>query len=143
MTAADAPDARWIGVRWEDHDRHPWLAFVAAVGILAAFTMAVFGLPPINMHGPLHYLGIMGPLCGMTRATRHLARFELATALRYNPAVFLLAFGGFVAVGRWAHGWRTGRWLSVRIGRHRLILVAATVIVALTIRQQANVELLR
>lgn len=137
-------DGGWIAVGWEDHDRHRWLAGVAAVGAVLAVVMAAFGLPPVDLHGPLHYLGIMGPLCGMTRATRHLARFEMTAALDYNPAVLLVAFGGVFALGRWVHGWRSGRWLSIRIpSRRSVVVVAVVLLVALTVRQQANVELLR
>ena len=144
MTGAAARDTGWIAVGWEDHDRHRWLARTAAVGVVLAIAMAVFGLPPIDLHGPLHDLGIMGPLCGMTRATRRLARFEMTAALQYNPAVLLVAFGGVFAVGRWAHGWRSGRWLSIRIPRRRsVVVVAAVLLLGLTVHQQANVELLR
>ena len=144
MTRAHPRKPKWIAVGWEDHDRHRWLARTAAVGIVLAIAMAVFGLPPVDLHSPLHYLGIMGPLCGMTRATRHLARFEMTAALEYNPAVLLVAFGGVFALGRWLHGWRSGRWLSIQIDRRRSVfVVAAVLLVALTVRQQANAELLR
>ena len=144
MTLSRPRNAGSIAVGWEDHDRHRWLARTAAVGVVLAIAMAVFGLPPVDLHGPLHYLGIMGPLCGMTRATRHLARFEMTAALEYNPAVLLVAFGGVFALGRWAHGWRSGRWLSIRITRRRSVAVVAVVLlVGLTVHQQANVELLR
>lgn len=144
MTGADPRKPGWIAVGWEDHDHHRWLARTAAAGVVLAIAMAVFGLPPVDLHGPLHYLGIMGPSCGMTRATRHLARFEMTTALAYNPAVLLVAFGGVFALGRSVYGWRTGRWLSIHIERRRpVVVVAVVLLVALTVRQQANVELLR
>ena len=144
MTRAAQPHRPRVALRWEDHDRYRWLAGLAALGAVLAAVMAAFGLPPVDLHGPLHYLGIMGPLCGMTRATRHLARFEMTAALDYNPAVLLVAFGGVFALGRWVHGWRSGRWLSIQIKRRRsLVMVAVVLLVALTLRQQANVELLR
>jgi hypothetical protein len=144
VTGAASRDSRWIVVGWDDHDRHRWLARTAGVGVVLAMSMALFGLPPVDLHGPLHYLGIMGPLCGMTRATRHFARFEVTAALEYNPAVLVLAFGGVLALGRSVYGWRTGRWLSIQIERRRTVIVVAVVLlVALSVRQQANVELLR
>lgn len=144
VTGAAPRDAGWIAVGWDDHDHHRWLAWLAAVGMVFALAMAAFGLPPVDLHGPLHDLGIMGPLCGMTRATRHLARFEMTAALEYNPAVLLVAFGGVLALGRWVHGWRSGRWLSIRITRRwSVVVVAVVLLVALTVRQQANVDLLR
>jgi len=44
-----------LRLHWQPTDRHPVLAAV--------------GLPPVDLHGPLHYLGVMDPLCGMTRGT--------------------------------------------------------------------------
>lgn len=143
MTGRDRRDRGWIVVSWDDHDRHRWLARITAVGVVLAILMALFGLPPVDLHGPLHYFGVMGPSCGMTRAVRHLARFEVTAALEYNPAVLLVAVAGVFALGRWVHGWRTGRWMSIRAARRRSIaVVAALLLAALTVRQQLNVELL-
>jgi len=58
---------RPVRLRWEQADRHPTLTPLAAAGLLAAAILAVVGLPPVDLHGPLHRLGIMDPLCGMTR----------------------------------------------------------------------------
>jgi hypothetical protein len=57
-----------VGVSWVDHDRVHDLTIVVSAGLLVAATLAVFGLPPVDIHGPTHYVGIMDPLCGMTRA---------------------------------------------------------------------------
>ena len=71
----------WIPMRltWTDHDEHSLLSRLAITGLAAATAMALFGLPPADIHGPLHYLGIMDPLCGATRGVRlallgHLAK---------------------------------------------------------------------
>ncbi len=56
-----------------------------ALAVLAAgSTMAVSGLPPVDLHGPLHHDGIMDPLCVGTRAAAYTARGEFALAWRYN-----------------------------------------------------------
>jgi Protein of unknown function (DUF2752) len=73
-------------LRWEQADRHPTLAPLAAAGLLAAGVLAVVGLPPVDLHGPLHHLGIMDPLCGMTRGTVAMLHGQLGRAVAYNPA---------------------------------------------------------
>jgi hypothetical protein len=62
------------------------LAPLAAAGLLAAGVLAVVGLPPVDLHGPLHRLGIMDPLCGMTRGVVAVLRGQLGRAVAYNPA---------------------------------------------------------
>ena len=127
-----------------DHDRHPaWLWFITAGGVGASL-LAVAGLPPIDLHGPAHYLGIMGPTCGMTRAVRYVALGEFATATRFNPAVWLLPVLAVLVIGRALYGRATGRWLEVSI-RWRSVAIGlpvAVVVVLLTLRQQANVDLI-
>jgi hypothetical protein len=49
-----------LRIRWAREDRHPTLAPLAADGLLAAGVLALVGLPPVDLHGPLHYLEIMG-----------------------------------------------------------------------------------
>jgi hypothetical protein len=51
-------------VVWEPVDRHRWAGLLAVAGLAAGGAMAIFGLPPVDLHGPLHYAGIMDPLCG-------------------------------------------------------------------------------
>jgi hypothetical protein len=79
-----------VRLRWARADRHPTLAPLAAAGLLAAGLLAVVGLPPVDLHRPLHHLGIMDPLCGMTRGTVALLRGQLGQAVAYNPASPLL-----------------------------------------------------
>ena len=106
--------------------------------------MAVFGLPPIDVHGPLHRIGIMDPLCGMTRATRLLARGEVRAAARYNPASLLLPPAAVAAVIRLAYGWRTGRWWSIRPRTSPLLMaVLGVMAMALWVRQQLQADLLQ
>lgn len=52
-------------------------AFALAVGTIA---LRVFGLPPIDLHSPLHRAGIMDPLCGGTRAALAAAHGDIDLA---------------------------------------------------------------
>jgi len=105
--------------------------------------MALFGLPPADIHGPFHYVGIMDPLCGMTRAFRLLARGQLGRAVTYNPASPLLAVVLVGVVIRAAIGKTSGRWLDVTVVRSRgMYLVIGLGIAALWINQQIHAGLL-
>src|SRR5712691_13436657 len=98
---------------WDDVDRHPgWLLGVVGAGSFAV-ALALIGLPPVSIHGPLHYVGIMDPLCGMTRAARLFARGNLSRAWRYNPGSFALAVVAFGVVLRASVGALAGRWVRI------------------------------
>jgi hypothetical protein len=129
---------------WEDRDRHRWLGALAASGLAAGVLMAVFGLPPVDLHGPLHYVGIMDPLCGGTRGVHATLRGEFGQAWRYNPLSVLLVGGAGAALARQATGMITGHWLNVQIVRHRTALIILLVLAGLLeINQQAHADLLR
>jgi hypothetical protein len=133
-----------LGLRWERADRHPAPAPLAAGGLLAVGVLAVVGLPPLDLHGPLHYLGIMDPLCGMTRGTVAVLRGQLGQAVAYNPASPLLLVGAVLAVGRWLVGRLTGRWLDATPRPTPITsAVAAIVVFALWVNQQTHATLLR
>jgi hypothetical protein len=133
-----------LGLRWERADRHPALTLLAAGGLLAAGVLAVVGLPPLDLHGPLHYLGIMDPLCGMTRGTVAALHGQLGQAVAYNPGSLLLLVAAVLAVGRWLVGRLTGRWLDATPRPTPLTLaVAVVVVLALWVNQQAHAALLR
>ena len=126
------------GVRWVREDRHPALAPLA-VGVLA-----VVGLPPVDLHGPLHYLGVIDPLCGMTRGTVAVLRGQLGRAFTYNPASPLLVAGAALLLGRWVVGRLSGRWLEVRVQPSRVVWgVGAVTVLVLWVNQQAHAALLR
>ncbi|GAA2650806.1 DUF2752 domain-containing protein [Streptomyces vastus] len=129
---------------WEDRDRHRWAGPLAAAGLLAGAAMAVLGLPPLDLHGPLHYAGVMGPLCGGTRGVHEAALGHFGEAWRYNPLSVVLVAGALVALVREAVGRLAGRWLNLRVIRRRPVVVAGLVLgLALTARQQAQADLLR
>ena len=75
----------------------------------------------VDLHGPLHYPGIMGPLCGMTRGIVAVLPGQLWRALAYKQASPLLVAGATLALGRWLVGRLTGRWLEVRVHWGRVV----------------------
>lgn len=132
-----------IFLRWEGHDRHPVTTRLALIGIPLAIVLAVVGLPPVDIHGPLHYLGIMGPTCGMTRGVMWTARGELAQAWQFNPASLLVIPTILGLTGRAVYGRFTGRWLNLHIRwRSWLWIIPGLLIILLTIRQQLNIDFL-
>jgi len=141
------PPARRAGVlrvHWARQDRHPTLAPPAAAGLLVAGVLALVGLPPVDLHGPLHDLGIMDPLCGMTRGTVAVLRGRLGQAVAYNPASPLLVAGAVLVLIRWLVGRLTGRWLDATLRRTPLTVgIAAAMLLALWLNQQAHAALLR
>jgi hypothetical protein len=137
----------FVRFSWQSHDAHRLITVAAVLGVAAAGVMAVVGLPPIDLHGPLHYVGIMDPLCGGTRAARYTMRGEWSQAWRYNPLGILAVVGASAAVARAVVGILAGRWLSVTVSwtprRRRLTLaVVLAVVIVLEVRQQLLAELL-
>jgi hypothetical protein len=119
------------------------LTMAVALACTAAAAMAIFGLPPVDLHGPWHYLGVMDPLCGMTRAARLLALGQIGRAVEYNPASPLLAALGAVVVVRAGIGWARGRWLRVQVHLSPLTLTAVALLVGLLwAHQQTHAALL-
>lgn len=120
---------------------------LAVVGTVAAAMMALIGLPPLDLHGPLHYLGVMDPLCGGTRAARYtmLGRWDLAW--RYNPLGLVAVLGagsmvlraGIGVISRW---WWTPVLAPTPAARRLLIVALALGVVALEVRQQLLAPLL-
>ncbi|MDT0300843.1 DUF2752 domain-containing protein [Streptomonospora wellingtoniae] len=133
-----------VRMRVETHDGHRWVLYVAVGGLLAGAAMAVFGLPPVELHSPLHYMGVMMPTCGATRAVWAAMSGDLAMSLRYNPLGIVLVAGAFATLLRLAAGLVTGRWVNVRVVSWPAAAVVATVLViALEVNQQLNRDLLQ
>jgi hypothetical protein len=146
-TAAAAPSIPFMRWSWQTHDGHRLVTVVAFLGVAAAAMMALIGLPPVDLHGPLHYLGIMDPLCGGTRAARYTMRGDLDQAWRYNPLGILAVAGAVAAAGRAVVGILTRRWVTVAIGwtppRRRLVIgLILAVVAVLEVRQQLLAALL-
>lgn len=143
VTALPRQPAALVEIRWAGSDHAPVLPWLAAAGVAGALALAVLGLPPVNLHGPLHRLwGIMDPLCGGTRAVYWMARGRLGLAWAYNPGALLL--GGFTAVvyARAFYGRLRGRWLVVRIRFAVLVILIAAALIALEVNQQLHAALL-
>jgi uncharacterized protein DUF2752 len=124
------------------HDTHPVWTRIALSGLLTALLLAVFGLPPLDLHGPLHYLGVMDPLCGGTRSVYLTLHGQLREAVRYNPAVPLLVVAAAVVVLRAVVGWTSHYWVDARLPARIVIPVAALALVALEVNQQLHAVLL-
>ena len=136
-----------LTIEWSSTDRMRVVTLIGVAGLVASVAMAAFGLPPVDLHGPLHRMGIMDPLCGGTRAARLTTQGHLLAAWRYNPLGILATLVAVLAVARLSAGLLRRRWLTVRISwtprRIRVALaVLAIATVALEIRQQGRADLL-
>jgi uncharacterized protein DUF2752 len=116
--------------------------WIAVVGLGIAGLIAVVGLPHADLHGPLHYLGVMDPLCGGTRSVYLTLHGRLADAVRHNPAGPLIVVAAIAMLIRATGGSSTGCWLNVRVPRRVLIPVALVAIIALEVNQQLHAALL-
>ena len=140
-------DTRVVTLAWGPTDRLNWVTIVGVVGLALAALMAVFGLPPVDLHGPVHRMGVMDPFCGGTRAARLTAQGDLAAAWRYNPLGVVATLAALLAALRLGIGFTTKRWLEVVIvwtPRLRAVAIGITValLVLLEIRQQGRSDLL-
>lgn len=132
-----------IRARWESVDRHRMIGVLAVAGLLAGAAIAVFGLPPLEVHSPLRLFGMVCPFCGATRAVQALLRGDAATAWHYNPVAFPVIAGGAAVVVRAAIGAVRGRWLNVTITRPVPLYVAGGVLfVALWVNQARHAAML-
>jgi hypothetical protein len=124
------------------HDEQPVWTWIALAGLVIAGLLAVVGLPHADLHGPLHYLGVMDPLCGGTRSVYLSLHGRLADAMRYNPAGPLVVAAAVAMLIRTAVGWSTRRWMSLHVSRRMLIPVAVLAIATLEVNQQLHAALL-
>jgi hypothetical protein len=115
---------------------------IALGGLAIAVLLAIFGLPPVDLHGPLHYLGVMDPLCGGTRSVYLTLHGHLREALHYNPAGPMLVVAALAVLIRAAVGRLTSYWVRVRPPRRLSIAVGVVALVALEVNQQLHVALL-
>jgi hypothetical protein len=145
--AAERAAPAFISWRWERRDHHPIVTLAALAGVTIATAMALFGLPPVDLHGPLHRFGIMDPLCGGTRAARYTGQGQWALAWQYNPLGIAAVLGAAAGILRAAGGLLSGHWLTARFHwtprRRRItLIVGVALFVALAVRQQLRAELL-
>jgi hypothetical protein len=144
MTSASASDGHH-GVqlmRVEPVDRHPWWTTAALVIAAPIVLLAVVGPPPVDLHGPLHYLGIMDPLCGGTRSVYLTTHAHLLAAITYNPAAPLVPFIALALLARAFVGRVFGYWITPARPHRAVVVCAVIALVALEINQQLHAELL-
>jgi hypothetical protein len=132
---------RFVVVRTPS-DPHPAWTVTALAGTLIALSLAVFGLPHADLHGPLHYLGVMDPFCGGTRSVYLALHGRLREAVLYNPAGPLLVVAALAILVRASAGWLTGAWLTVKPPRVIVAPVLFVTLVMLEINQQSHAALL-
>lgn len=145
--SADEAVNPFIRLTWGRFDAHRWVTWLALFGLAAAVAMAIFGLPPIDLHGPQHHAGVMSPTCGGTRAARLTAQGRLSEAWNYNPLGIVAALGAALVSTRAAVGFTSGRWINVDGAwtprRKRVVIALAVVLaIALWVRQQLRADLL-
>ncbi|WP_327582266.1 DUF2752 domain-containing protein [Nonomuraea sp. NBC_00507] len=132
-----------VGLRWDSSDRHRVWTYVATAGLLVGAMLAIFGLPPVDLHSPLHRLEIMDPLCGGTRALRYTMLTEWRLAWTYNPLSPVLGVGAVLALMRHLVGALSGRWLTIEWRWSKpLLVVLALAVIALEVNQQLHASLL-
>lgn len=141
------PERPLLRLTWDRIDFHRIMTGVALGGAVAALALALWGLPPVDLHGPLHRVGIMDFLCGGTRAAYFTVTGDWDAAWYYNPIGPLAVVGAALAVLRALAGLATGRWLNLRVAwTRRRVTVASTacavLVIALTVRQQLMVDVL-
>ncbi len=134
----DVPDRRLV--RLTDRDAATWMLPALGALIIGAIYLRIAGLPSIDLHGPLHRVGIMDPLCGGTRATYLLVRGDLAGAWSWNPLVPILGGAAALGLARAVAGWFSGRWLSVGLPRRGWISSIGLLLVVIEINQQLQAD---
>lgn len=134
---------------WTADDHDPWrtVTWTAAAVILLGSALAVFGLLPVSVHGPLHFHGVMDPLCGATRAVRLALRGEVAMSWQYNPIGAPLVTLSMLLLARAGVGCLAGRWITPNLHPSRsakltLLVVGLLLVVALEANQQMHSALL-
>lgn len=146
-TTGTAQTPSLIRLFWGGTDLHAGITGVAVAATLAALALALWGLPPVDLHGPLHRYGIMDFLCGGTRAAHFTVKGEWALAWYYNPLGPLVVVGAGLMVLRTTVGMTTRRWLNVTVAwtsrrRWTAFGVCAVAVAVLTVRQQLMADVL-
>ncbi len=127
-------------VQWGSRDGAPWLSGIFVVLVLGAIWLRVAGLPSADLHGPLHFVGIMDPFCGGTRATYMLVHGDVGAAWSWNPLVPLLAVAMTVVLVRLVTGLARGRWLNVGVSRRVWLTATVVGMVVLEVNQQLQAD---
>lgn len=102
-------------ITFADTDEMRWLTRAVAFGAAAAVMLALVGGMPFALPMPTHSVGVVDPTCGLTRASIAIARGDLASAWRFNPAAFVLAGIGVAVAVRTVWGLTRHRWATIRL----------------------------
>ena len=141
MSVPSSP--RLVAVRRTDGDTLAVLTWLAVGGLVLGAALALFGMPPVELHGPQHDLGLMSPTCGATRSVAHALRGQLLSSVRYNPLGIVLVGGAVGVLVRAMIGRTTGRWWQPVTERPVLLRWLAVIgFLALWANQQAAADLL-
>lgn len=120
---AQAPGTRTVRIDVDRCNAHRRLtiAFTTLVTLvlLISVAMALFGLPPVDLHGPMHRLGMMDPLCGGTRAARFAVQGKFAQAWTYNELGIAAVGLALTIVVRSAVGIAPGSWIKLQVALSR------------------------
>ena len=128
---------------WAGRDHHLGWTTTAMAGAIVFVALKAFGLPAADLHSPLHYAGIMDPLCGMTRAMWLLGQGRFGTAWLYNPGAYGLAAAGIFLVLRALVGVTTRKWVTWSVPSPLIAwIIVGVAVTVLWINQQANADLL-
>jgi hypothetical protein len=128
-------------ISFADTDEMRWLTRAVALGVAAAFVLALIGGMPVALPMPTHAVGMVDPTCGLTRASIALAHGDLLAAWRFNPAVFVLAGIAVAVVLRTVWGLTQHRWVSIRMPvTAPRIAIAVVVLAGWWAYQQANAQ---
>ncbi|GAA1981091.1 hypothetical protein GCM10009799_02700 [Nocardiopsis rhodophaea] len=142
--ASAAAWRRPLAFRVERHDAHRWFTLAAVGGLVLGGLMAVFGLPPVDVHGLAHYIGIMDPMCGGTRSVWAAMSGDWAMSWTYNPLGIPLVVGAAATLVRAAIGAASGYWLNAYVRSWPVVgAVSGVLFVALAVNQQLHADLLR
>jgi hypothetical protein len=117
-------------------------SMVSLVAAGGALFLLVFGVPGVDLHGPLHYIGIMDPLCGGTRSWYLALRGRWREAFEYNPAGPILMAVAALGLLRLLAGCVARRWIGVRVPVRSSLILASVALIALEFNQQSHAALL-
>jgi len=128
-------------ISFADTDEMRWLTRAVALGVAAAFVLALIDGMPVALPMPTHAIGMVDPTCGLTRASIALARGDLLAAWRFNPAVFVLAGIAVAVVLRTVWGLTQHRWVSIRMPMTApRVAIAVVVLAGWWAYQQSNAQ---
>lgn len=138
---------RRVRLHWARRDRYRLGTLTALVGLAATLALARWGLPQVDLHGPLHRIGIMGPFCGGTRAAYYTATGDWVRAWAYNPLGIAAVGAAVLGTLRAGIGLVAGRWLTVNFFWTRrtattVAVLGVVLVAALEVRQQLHAPLL-